>query len=76
MESTRAVPNAPRLRLWDKLLVNEANYLDNLTEEVTLYVVNENIDVILKGQISGRTLLMFKAKYIKRRHLIWCLRFI
>ena len=51
-------PMPPRLRLWDKLASEwKLNCLDNLTEEVTLDAVNEKIDVILKGQISGRTLV-------------------
>jgi len=48
----------PRLKLWDKLASEwKLECLDDLTEEVSLGDVSQKIDAILKGQISGRTLL-------------------
>lgn len=51
-------PMPPRVRLWHKL-ANEwkLNCLDELTHEVTLETVGDKIDAILKGAISGRTLV-------------------
>ena len=52
----------PRLRLWDKLTSEwKLDCLDDLTEEVNLEAVNEKIDAILEGQISGRTLVNLQA---------------
>ncbi|AGP78459.1 zinc-containing alcohol dehydrogenase [Alteromonas mediterranea 615] len=51
-------PMPPRLKLWDKLASEwKLECLDDLTEEVSLGDVSQKIDAILKGQISGRTLL-------------------
>ncbi len=51
-------PMPPRERLWGKLADEwKLECLDDLTEEVTLSEVNGKIDAILKGQISGRTLV-------------------
>tara|TARA_Y100000296_G_scaffold79282_1_gene103004 strand:+ start:5244 stop:5603 length:360 start_codon:yes stop_codon:yes gene_type:complete len=51
-------PMPPRERLWGKLADEwKLECLDDLTEEVTLSEVSGKIDAILKGQISGRTLV-------------------
>ncbi|MCZ8530169.1 YhdH/YhfP family quinone oxidoreductase [Alteromonas sp. PRIM-21] len=48
----------PRLRLWDKLASEwKLDCLDDLTEEVSLDDVSQKIDAILKGELSGRTLV-------------------
>lgn len=51
-------PMPPRLRLWDKLASEwKLGCLDDLTEEVSLDDVSPKIDAILKGELSGRTLV-------------------
>ena len=51
-------PMPPRLRLWDKLASEwKLDCLDDLTEEVSLDDVSQKIDAILKGELSGRTLV-------------------
>ncbi|CAB9494449.1 YhdH/YhfP family quinone oxidoreductase [Alteromonas macleodii] len=51
-------PMPPRLRLWDKLASEwKLDCLDDLTEEVSLDEVSQKIDAILKGELSGRTLV-------------------
>ena len=51
-------PMPPRLRLWDKLSGEwKLDCLDALTEEVSLDQLSDKIDAILKGQVSGRTLV-------------------
>lgn len=51
-------PMPPRLRLWDKLASEwKLECLDELTEEVSLNDVSPKIDAILKGELSGRTLV-------------------
>ena len=51
-------PMPPRLRLWDKLASEwKLECLDDLTEEVSLDDVSHKIDAILKGELSGRTLV-------------------
>jgi acrylyl-CoA reductase (NADPH) len=48
----------PRLRLWDKLASEwKLECLNDLTEEVSLDDVSQKIDAILKGELSGRTLV-------------------
>jgi hypothetical protein len=48
----------PRVRLWDKLAGDwKLNQLEALTTEVGLSQLDEKIDAILKGQLSGRTLV-------------------
>ena len=47
-----------RIRLWDKLAGDwKLNQLEALTTEVGLSQLDEKIDAILKGQLSGRTLV-------------------
>ena len=51
-------PMPPRLRLWDKLASEwKLECLDDLTEEVSLDDVSQKVDAILKGELSGRTLV-------------------
>ncbi|TKB02378.1 acryloyl-CoA reductase [Alteromonas portus] len=51
-------PMPPRLRLWDKLAGEwKLECLDDLTEEVSLDDVSQKIDAILKGELSGRTIV-------------------
>ena len=51
-------PMPPRLRLWDKLASEwKLECLNDLTEEVSLDDVSQKIDAILKGELSGRTLV-------------------
>jgi acrylyl-CoA reductase (NADPH) len=51
-------PMPPRVRLWDKLAGDwKLNQLEALTTEVGLSQLDEKIDAILKGQLSGRTLV-------------------
>ncbi|MHC6646729.1 YhdH/YhfP family quinone oxidoreductase [Alteromonas sp. HB246098] len=51
-------PMPPRLRLWDKLASEwKLDCLDDLTEEVSLDDVSQKIDAILRGELSGRTLV-------------------
>ena len=51
-------PMPPRLKLWDKLASEwKLECLDDLTEEVSLGDVSQKIDAILKGELSGRTLV-------------------
>ena len=51
-------PMPPRLRLWDKLASEwKLGCLDDLTEEVSLDDVSQKVDAILKGELSGRTLV-------------------
>ena len=51
-------PMPPRVKLWDKLAGDwKLNQLEALTTEVGLSQLDEKIDAILKGQLSGRTLV-------------------
>lgn len=56
--NTEKTPMHLRLEIWNKL-ANEwkPENLDDIHEEVTLNELNDKIDLILKGQITGRILL-------------------
>lgn len=52
------LPMDRRLRIWDKLAGEwKLDNLDALTNEIGLDEINDNIDQILKGKLTGRTVI-------------------